>query len=115
MEVREDVMRELDEAAADLRREIEMGGPPLTVEVGAAAPGGVGAAGCAEAQHVLLDHHFTSSLRRLWVYADGAWRHRNVGVAEEQGLVQVAYAADRVDACWNDGNELTTLRCWRGF
>lgn len=113
MEVHEEIIRELDEAAANVKQEIQMGGPPLTIEMEAA--GGVGATGCKEAQHVLLDHHFTGTLRRLWVYADGAWRHRDVGVAEEQGVIQVAYAANRVDACWNDSNELTMLRCWKGF
>jgi hypothetical protein len=72
-----------------------------------------GAGGSGTAKHVLLDHYFASLHRRLWAYAGGAWRGRNVSNTEEQGLAQVAFASNRVDAWWDSSNKLTILRCWK--
>ena len=116
-EVSVELMQQLEQAQAELARSIEAGGPPVAAEVAAPeiAEIRVGAAGSGKANHVLVDHYFTSSLRRLWVYAGTGWRYRNVTNAEEQGLAQVAFASDRVDAAWDSGNRLTMLRCWKHF
>jgi hypothetical protein len=116
-EVSADVMQQLEQAQAELAQTMEAGGPPVAAEV--AVPGipqvTVGAAGSGQANHVLVDHYFTSSLRRLWAYAGGAWRYRNVSNTEEQGLAQVAFASNRVDAWWDNNNVLSLLRCWKNL
>jgi hypothetical protein len=116
-EVSAEVMRQLEEAQARFAATAVAAGPPVLATV--AAPEGpvaeVGAAGCAQAQHVLVDHYFTSALRRLWVFAGGEWRHRDITNVEEQGLAQIAYMATRVDACWDASNVITFLRCWKTF
>jgi hypothetical protein len=116
-EVSAQVIRQLEEAQARFAATVAAMGPPLVAA--AAAPEGptiqVGAAGCGQAQHVLVDHDVTSAYRRLWAYAGGGWRYRNVTNVEEQGLAQVAYAATRVDACWDAGSQITLLRCWKTY
>jgi hypothetical protein len=111
------VMRQLEEAQARLDITAAAAGPPVLATVAASEglAAAVGAAGCAQAQHVLVDHYFTSALRRLWVYAGGEWRYRDVTNVEEQGLAQIAYTATRVDACWDANNLITFLRCWKTF
>jgi hypothetical protein len=112
-----EVLQQLEQAEAELARTLEETGPPVEAEVAVprAAELAVAAAGSGQAEHILLDHYFTSSLRRLWVHAGGAWHYADVTSAEEQGLVQVAFASDRVDASWNDKNVLWLLRCWKSF
>jgi hypothetical protein len=116
-EISLEIMQQLEQAQAELAQMIKAGGPPLPTEVTApgVAAAAVGAAGCAKADHVLMDHYFTSSLRRIWAYASASWHYRNVTATEEQGIAQVAFAADRVDVCWDDNNQLTLLRCWKSY
>jgi hypothetical protein len=116
-EVTGEEMQQLVQAQMALAQSMEADGPPI--EEAMAATGAVetafGAAGCGKVKHLLLDHHFASLLHGLWAHADGVWRYRNVTKTEEQGVVQIAFASDRVDACWDSSNKLTTLRCWKHF
>jgi len=114
--VNPDVVRQLEEAHAALMRRIESEGPPVEAAVaGPAAPEMVaGAAGCATAQHVLVDHYI-GGVRRLWGYANGAWHPRTIAQVEEEGIAQVAFAADRVSVCWDDSDQLTFIRCWKQY
>jgi hypothetical protein len=92
----------------------EVGPVPTELSIEAAEPLAA-AAGCAAALHVMVDHYFTSPLRRLMAFAGGAWRYRNVTATEEAGLAQVAMAADQVVVCWDTGNQLTLVRCVKTF
>jgi hypothetical protein len=114
-EVSAEIMQQLEQAQIELARSMEAGGPPTAPELTASASAEpiFGAAGSGQAKHVLLDHYFNSSFRRLWAYAGGAWRHANITNTEEQGLAQVAFAANRVDAWWDNNNKLRILRCWK--
>jgi hypothetical protein len=116
-EVNAEIMQQLEQAQAKLAQSVEVEGPSAAPEVIAStsAEPTFGAAGSGQAKHVLLDHYFGSSFRRLWAYAGGAWRHANVTNTEEQGLAQVAFAANRVDAWWDNNNKLTILRCWKNL
>ena len=51
--------------------------------------------------------------RKLSVLAGGDWRTRSVSDTEMQGLVQVAFAADKIEASWDDSNFITRLSCWK--
>jgi hypothetical protein len=75
----------------------------------------LGAGGCAAATNVMLDHAFTTTLKRVWAHAGGAWRRRQVTATEEAGLIQVAFAADQVVVCWDASNYLTLMRCVKSF
>ena len=115
-EVTGEEMKQLAEAQAELAQSMEEAGPPVEEMAATEALGTVfGAAGSGQAKHILLDHYFNSALRRLFVHSGGAWRYRNVGNIEEQGLAQVAFASDRVDSWWNSSNILTMMRCWKNF
>jgi hypothetical protein len=111
------VLQQLQQAQAALAANLEAQGPAVepAVTAQAAAQPLFGAAGSGQAKHVLLDHYFTSTLRRFWALAGDAWRHRNVATEDEQGLVQVAFMADRVDVWWDDSNVVTIVRCWKNF
>jgi hypothetical protein len=115
-EISSQILNQLEQAQAALAQLVETTGPPVASEVAipAATPELVGAAGSGQAQHVLVDHYFTSSLRRLWAYS-GDWKYVNITDAEEQGLAQVAFAATRVDVWWDDQNRLRQIRCWKTF
>jgi hypothetical protein len=114
-----EVLQQLEQAQAQIDYGLAAGtgGPPVasTASAEVSSQPVFGAAGSATAKHVLLDHYFTSSLRRLWAHAGGAWRYRNVTQTEEQGLAQVAFMANRVDAWWDNNNVLTLIRCWKTF
>ena len=108
-------MQQLEAAQAELES-MDAGGPPVLADVTALeAEPTFAAAGSGKAKHVLVDHYYTSSLRRLWVHAGGNWRYANITSTEEEGLAQVAYASKRVDAWWDGSKKLTTIRCWRSF
>ena len=114
-EVTAEVERQLVEAQAELAQSMEAAGPPVEEMAATEALGTLfGGGGSGVAKHILLDHYFTSALRRLYVYS-GGWRYRNVTNVEEQGLAQVAFASNRVDAWWDSNNTLTILRCWKHF
>lgn len=115
-EVTGEEMKQLAEAQAELAQSMEAAGPPVEEMAATEALGTLfGAAGSGQAKHILLDHYFNSALRRLWAHAGGAWRYRNVTNIEEQGLAQVAFASDRVDAWWDSSNILKIMRCFKHF
>lgn len=115
-EVAAEVEQQLVEIQAELAQSMEADGPPVEEMAATEALGTVfGAAGSGQAKHILMDHYFTSALRRLYVHSGGAWRYRNVTNIEEQGLAQVGFASDRVDASWNSSNILNFMRCWKNF
>jgi hypothetical protein len=93
-----------------------MAGPPVTPAVEAGDDVfGFSAAGSGQVEHTLVDHYFTNTNVFLWVRALNAWRHRVLGPDDEQGIAQVAFGADRIDAWWSASNEVTVLRCWKTF
>jgi len=115
-EITAEVEQQLMEAQAELAQSMEADGPPVEEMAATEALGTVfGGAGSGQAKHILMDHYFTSALRRLYVHAGGAWRYRNVTNIEEQGLAQVAFASDRVDSWWDNSNILKIMRCWKNF
>jgi len=115
-EITAEEMNQLMEAQVELAQGMEAAGPPIEEATTTEALQTLfAAAGNGQVKHILADHYFTSSLRRLWVYAGGTWRYRNVTDVEEQGLAQVGFASDKVDAWWDSSNILKTLRCWKSF
>lgn len=115
-EVTAKVEQQLAEVDAELAQSMEAAGPPVEEMAATETLKTLfGAAGSGQAKHILMDHYFTSALRRLYVHAGGAWRYRNVTNIEEQGLAQVAFASDRVDAWWDSSNILKVMRCWKHF
>jgi hypothetical protein len=72
------------------------------------------AAGSANAQYLLLDHYVGGSYGTLWAYASGAWHSSTTNEpGDEQGVAQVAFASNAVEADWNDSGQLWLLRCWK--
>ncbi|MGZ4649761.1 MAG: hypothetical protein ACXV3A_04395 [Kineosporiaceae bacterium] len=72
------------------------------------------AAGSANAQYLLLDHYVGGSYGTLWAYASGAWHSSTTNEpGDEQGIAQVAFASNAVEADWNANGELWLLRCWK--
>lgn len=116
-QVSSEVLKQLEQAQAQVAYGLATGGPPVAAGVASesSAEPVFAAAGSDQAKHVLVDHYFTSSLRRLWAHAGGEWRYKNVTNTEEQGIAQVAFLADRVDAWWDNNNVLTILRCWKNL
>jgi len=116
-EVSGEVMRQLEEARARLAATAVTAGPPiLTALTEVRAPETpVGGAGSATAQHVIVDHYFTAGVQRIWAYAGGEWRYRDVTHVEEGGIAQVAFVATRVDTAWDASNVISVLRCWKTF
>ena len=114
-EVSKEVMQQLEQAQTELAQSMEVGGPPVAAELTAPESTEItfGAAGSGQAKHVLMDHYFTSSTRRLWAYTGGGWRSADVTNTEEQGLAQVAFSSNRVDTWWDGNNKLTIMRCWK--
>jgi hypothetical protein len=116
-EISAEIWAQLDEAQAALEPLLDATGPMLPAEATMPEVGDplVGAGGCAVATNLMLDHYFTSPLRRVYANASGAWRYRNVTATEETGLMQVAFAADQVVVCWDASNQLTIIRCVKTF
>ena len=72
------------------------------------------AAGSANAQYLLLDHYVGGSYGTLWAYASGAWHSSTTNEpGDEQGVAQVAFASNAVEADWIDTGQLWLLRCWK--
>jgi hypothetical protein len=117
VEVSAAVMRQLEEAQARLAATAVTAGPPiLTAPTEARVPEApVGGAGSGTAQHVIVDHYFTAGVQRIWAFASGEWRYRDVTHVEEEGIAQVAFAATRVDTAWDSSNVVSVLRCWKTF
>jgi len=118
-------------ARATARRAAEMGVPggampeppapqqqtlkqPTLPETESASPNGSPAAGSGTAKYLLVDHYFGGSNGTFWTYDGTTWR--GAGTAEptdEQGIAQVAFAANKVDMSWDANDRLTLVRCWK--
>jgi hypothetical protein len=116
-EISAEIWAQLDEAQATLESLLEATGPMLPTEAAMPDVSGplLGAGGYAVATNLMLDHYFTSPLRRVYAHASGAWRYRNVTATEEAGLMQVAFAADQIVVWWDASNQLTIIRCVKTF
>lgn len=80
----------------------------------AAAPDGSPAAGNGTAKYLLLDHFFGGANGTLWTFDGTTWRAAGTGEpADEQGVAQVAFAANRVDMWWDANDAVTIVRCWK--
>jgi hypothetical protein len=79
----------------------------------AASPTGAPAAGSATAKYLLLDHFFGGNTGTFWAYDGSTWRAANTGSPDEQGMAQVAFAANRVDIWWDSNNAVTIVRSWK--
>ncbi|HEX5348463.1 MAG TPA: hypothetical protein VFW64_15385 [Pseudonocardiaceae bacterium] len=78
------------------------------------SPDGSPTAGSGTAKYVLLDHYFGGSNGTFWTFDGSTWRA--AGTAEpsdEQGVAQVAFAANRVDMWWDANDTVTIVRCWK--
>ena len=118
-----EVVQQLEEATA--ARETRGGSghpaPPeprrhkeATVSEAAGNGSATPAAGNATANCLLADHYLGGSVGMFWAYASGAWHPATPAQpGDEAGIEQVAFASNRVDASWNDANNLTLLRCWK--
>jgi hypothetical protein len=92
----------------------EPAAPKQPTVADAAAPDGEPAAGNATAKYVLLDHFFGGATGTFWTYDGTTWRAANTGEpADEQGMAQVAFAANRVDIWWDNNNAVTVVRSWK--
>jgi C1A family cysteine protease len=69
------------------------------------------AKGSGPAKHILIDKYFGGGVR-LWAYAGGKWRHKNIPDAELSGIAQELFAANRVDVWW-DQDQITLVRAWK--
>jgi hypothetical protein len=81
-----------------------------------AAVGLAPSAGGATAKYLLVDHYFGGSTGTFWAYDTGTSQWYGAVESEpgdEQGIAQVAFAANRVDVNWNADNALTLARCWK--
>ena len=112
-EISSEVMQELEEAQAQLAQQSIIEGPPvqekelMQEKVGQTFE----QAGSGTAKHILVDYYFTSSHRRLWVYANNSWRNRLVNDEALKGIVQTAFEAKSVSVWWNANNQITLMRC----
>jgi hypothetical protein len=91
--------------------------PPLQQTAERAHAGEAGQApapGSANAQYLLLDHYVGGSYGTLWAYASGAWHSSTTNEpSDEEGIAQVAFASNAVEADWNNTGQLSLLRCWK--
>jgi hypothetical protein len=120
-----EILAQLKEATAKRAASAGIGGqqaappqappPQRTAERAHAAQAGQApAAGSANAQYLLLDHYVGGSYGTLWAYASGAWHSSTTNEpGDEQGVAQVAFASNAVEADWNDTGQLWLLRCWK--
>ncbi|GAB2754236.1 hypothetical protein [Sinomonas soli] len=77
-----------------------------------AAPAGTG--GNATTHYLVLDHYVAGGPAALWAYDGAAWRAGLISEpGDEQGFVQVAFAANRVDVWWDTGGSLSVVRSWK--
>lgn len=80
----------------------------------AASPDGSPAAGNGTAKYLLLDHFFGGTNGTFWTFDGTTWRAAGTGEpADEQGIAQVAFAANRVDMWWDGNDAVTIVRCWK--
>lgn len=90
--------------------------PPQPRETTTRAHAGdaVAPTGSANAQYLIVDHFFGGSSGTFWAYASGAWHGATTAEpGDEQGIAQVAFASNQVEADWADSGALTLVRCWK--
>jgi hypothetical protein len=80
---------------------------------GAASPNGAPTAGSGTAKYLLLDHFFGGNTGTFWAYDGSSWRAAGTSNPDEQGMAQVAFAANRVDIWWDANNAVTIVRSWK--
>lgn len=121
------VLDQLNKATAQRASEARSGNTPQSVppaprqikqptlrDTTAATPGGTPAAGNATAKYLLLDHYMGGANGTFWTYDGTTWRAAGTGEpADEQGMAQVAFAANRVDMWWDGNDTVTVVRCWK--
>ena len=81
--------------------------------IAAASPNGAPTAGSGTAKYLLLDHFFGGSTGTFWAYDGSTWRAAGTSNPDEQGMAQVAFAANRVDIWWDANNAVTIVRSWK--
>lgn len=87
---------------------------PTLRDTTSATPGGTPAAGNGTAKYLLLDHFMGGTNGTFWTYDGSTWRAAGTGEpADEQGMAQVAFAANRVDMWWDGNDAVTIVRCWK--
>jgi len=114
-EVSAEIMRQLEQAQANLAQNSEKAGSPLAAEGAVPEAAAARSSGNGVANYVLLDYYFTNSVRQLWTYSNGAWRYQDVPNIGEKDLVQIAFMSDKVECSWDHDNKLTFLRCSKNF
>ena len=118
MDISPDVMEQLEEAQAAVLAAESRVGPPIAAGAMTSETDGIGLSdgGNGQVSYLLVYHYFAFNvpLAYLWVRAGDWWRSTKLSSDDEQGIVKVAFEADRVDAYWA-GDEVTTLRCWKTF
>lgn len=78
------------------------------------SPDGSPSAGNGTATYLLLDHFFGGSSGTFWAFDGTTWRAAGTGEpADEQGVAQVAFAANRVDVWWDNNDAVTIMRAWK--
>jgi len=127
----EKVLKELEEEAQRYYESIGAGvapevGPPMESELEQAAIEvygrepelvqvlGISAAQSGTASYALIDYVFTSNVRRLWAYAGGSWKGRNINEAQVAGIAKVIVESYRLDVWWSDST-INFIRCWKKF
>jgi hypothetical protein len=69
--------------------------------------------GSGRAQYLLVDR-YSSGGATLWAYIDGEWLARSIGAGDLAGVAQDLFAANQVDAWW-DNFELNITRGWKSY
>jgi len=64
------------------------------------------------AKSLLVDHSFTSNVRYLWAYSEGAWKYKPITDAQMEGIVKVLMEAKQVYVWWN-GDVITMVRAMK--
>jgi hypothetical protein len=77
------------------------------------SPNGSPAAGNGTAKYLLLDHFVGGSTGTFWTYDGTTWRAAGTNESDEQGMAQVAFAANRVDMWWDANDAVTVVRSWK--
>ena len=69
--------------------------------------------GSGRAQYLVVDR-YSSGNATLWAYIDGEWLARSIGSGDLAGVAQDLFAANQVDAWW-DNFELNITRGWKSY
>jgi len=64
------------------------------------------------AKFLLVDHSFTSNVRYLWAYSEGAWKYKPITDAQVEGIVKVLMEAKQVYVWW-DGDIIAMVRAMK--